>query len=84
VHRDVTQQVLGVPGLGDDVEAGLLEQPRNPLAEQNRVLGEHDADGRAAGTGAERWEAAAESGLVQLEDPLRVGQLRERPEPEVA
>ena len=62
----------------------VLEQPRDALAQQHRVLGEDDADGRAARAGAERREAAAEAGLVELEDPLRLGQLRERPEPEVA
>ena len=84
VHRDVTEQVLGVSGLRDDLEARLLEQPRDPLAQQHRVVREHDAHGRGARPGAQRREVAAEPGLVELEDPLRLGQVREQPEAEVA
>ena len=84
VHRDVAQQILGVAGLRDDVESRLQEQPRDPLAQKHRVVGEHDADGRRAGTGAERREVRGEAGLVELEDPLGLRHVGQRPEAEVA
>ena len=40
VHRDVPEQILGVPGLRDDVEARLAEQPRDALAQEHRVVGD--------------------------------------------
>ena len=84
VHGDVTEQVVGVAGLRDDVEAGVVEQPRDALAQQHGVVGEDDAD-RASRRGArEAREVAAEARLVELEDPLRLRQLRQRPEAEVA
>ena len=36
---DLAQQVLGVAGLGDDLEAGVLEQPGHALAQQEAVVG---------------------------------------------
>jgi hypothetical protein len=44
VRADLAQQVLGVPGLAGDLEAGLLEQAREALAQQHGVISEHDAD----------------------------------------
>ena len=41
---DEHEQVLGVAGLPDDLEAVLLEQRRDAFAEQHRVVGEHDAE----------------------------------------
>ena len=38
--RDLAQQVLGVAGLAHDLDAGLLEQPHDALAQQHRVLGD--------------------------------------------
>ena len=43
VHRDVAQEVVRRAGLRDDVEAGLLEQPRDALSEEHRVVREDDA-----------------------------------------
>ena len=37
-----------LPGLADDVEAGLAEQQRDALAQQHRVVGEHYAHGISA------------------------------------
>ena len=84
VHGDVTEQVVGVAGLRHDVEAGVVEQPRHALAEQHGVVGEDDADRGRAGACPECGEVAAEARLLELEDPLRLRQLRQRPEPEVA
>ena len=42
---DHRQQRLGVADAADDLVAGVLEQPREPLAQQHRVLGDHDAHG---------------------------------------
>ena len=43
VGAHLQQQLVGVAGLADDLEAGVLEQPRDALAQQHRVVGEHDA-----------------------------------------
>ena len=84
VHRDVAQQILGVAGLRDDVEAGLHEQPGDSLAQEHRVVGEHDADGDRAGTGAQRREVLTEAGLLELEDPLGLRHVGQCPEAEIA
>jgi hypothetical protein len=36
------QQLVRVAALTNDVEAGALEQPRQSLAEENVVVGQHD------------------------------------------
>jgi hypothetical protein len=84
VHGDVAEQVLGISGLADDVEAGVLEQPRDSLAQEHGVLRQHDAHRRRARTRPQRGEVAAEAGLVQLEDALRFGEVGQGPEAEVA
>ena len=48
VGADLAQQVLGVAGLGDDLEARLLEQPRDALAQQQAVVGQDYAHGTSA------------------------------------
>ena len=64
-----------MPDCADDLEAGVLEQPRDPLAQQHRVVGEHDAHAHVPPRArAQRREVAAEAGLVELEDPLGLGQ----------
>ena len=45
VRVDLAQQVLGVAGLADHVEAPLLEQPHDPLAQEHRVVGDDYAHG---------------------------------------
>jgi hypothetical protein len=80
----VAEEVLGVAGLRHDVEARVVEEPCDAFAEQDGVVGEDDAHGRRAGSRTQRGEVAAEPGLVELEDPLRLRQLRQRPEAEVA
>jgi hypothetical protein len=37
------QEVVGVADLGDDLEAGLGQQPDEPLAHEHVVLADHDA-----------------------------------------
>ena len=44
---DGLQERVGVAGLGDDLEAGLGQQPRDPLAQQERVVGEDEPQGHA-------------------------------------
>ena len=44
VGADLAQQVLGVAGLAGDLEARLLEQARETLAQQHGVVGDHDAE----------------------------------------
>ena len=43
VRADLAEQVLRVAGLPDDLEAGILQQPSDPLAQQHGVVGDHDA-----------------------------------------
>jgi len=42
VHSYVAQEVPCVPRLGDDLEAGLAEQSRHALAQENGIVREHD------------------------------------------
>ena len=84
MHRDVTQQILGVAGLRDDVEAGFQEQARDPFAEEHRVVGEHDADRRRPGTRTQRREVPREADLLELKDPLRLRHVGQCPEAQVA
>ena len=49
--RTAARSGLGIAGLGDHVEAGLGEQPCDALAEEDRVVGEDDAQGHAPGSG---------------------------------
>ena len=46
--RDLAPQLVGVAGLADDLEPGLGEQPREPLAVQRVVLADQDAHGSSA------------------------------------
>ena len=48
VRADLAQQVLGVAGLRHDLEAGVLEQARGALAQQDGVVGDHDSHGISA------------------------------------
>ena len=83
VHRNMAEQVVSGAGLGHDLEACVLEQPRDPFAQEDGVVGEDDAERRRAGPGAERREGVGAL-VVELEDPLRLRQVREGVEPEVA
>ena len=47
---DLPQQLVGVVALGDHVEAGVAEQPRETLAQQDAVLGDRYAHGISART----------------------------------
>src|SRR3954454_15629586 len=44
VGADLAEQVLGVAGLAGDLEAGVLEQPDETLAQQHGVLGHDDLE----------------------------------------
>ena len=72
------------PACADDLEAGVLEQARHALAQQDRVLGDDDADARAepelGRVGAQRGEEAA----AELVDPLRLVEAAQAMEAEVA
>jgi hypothetical protein len=45
MRADLAEQILAVAGLAGDLEARLLQQPRDSLAQQHRILGDHHADG---------------------------------------
>ncbi len=47
---DLAQQILGVAGLADDLHPGVLEQPHDALAQQDRVVGDDYAHGITART----------------------------------
>ena len=86
VHRDVAQQVVGVVGLGEHLEAGLAEQPDDALAQQDRVLGDHHRHRVAEHRDrvAERREVARQAVGEELVDVLRLGQPGEAVAAEVA
>src|SRR5262249_58963855 len=72
VHPDVTQEVFRRAALRDDLEPGVLEQPRDPLAQQHGIVCEDYAHAAEASAGrAERGKARRESGGVELEEPFR-------------
>ena len=47
--RIAREQAVGVADLGDDVEAGVDEQPGDALAQEHRVVGEHEPQRHRAG-----------------------------------
>ena len=47
MRPDGGQELVGCAGLGDDVEAGLDEQARDPLPQQERVVGEDEPESHA-------------------------------------
>ena len=50
VARDLEQEVVGAGGLSDHVDTGLAEQGSQPVADQQAVIGDHDAHGITAVT----------------------------------
>ena len=88
VRADLAHQVLGVAGLADDVEAGLLEQAAQALAQQHGVVGDHDTEGaHERGSlvtgrrlqGSSSWTRSPESSAFGHET-ARAGARHERPE----
>lgn len=43
----LAEQILGVPGLGHDITAPLLEEPGGPFSQQHGVVRDDDAQGSA-------------------------------------
>jgi hypothetical protein len=41
VRKALAQEIVGVAGLSDDLEPGLGEQARDPLAQQHVILADH-------------------------------------------
>src|SRR5205823_1520413 len=64
VRAHLAHQVLGVPGLPDDLDAGLREQPDDALPEQHRVLGDDYPHGIRA-----RITVPSPGGLITSSDP---------------
>ena len=48
VARDLEEQVVGTAGLRHHVDIGVAEQGRKPVADQQAVIGDHDAHGITA------------------------------------
>src|SRR6266536_75288 len=48
VAAHLEQQIVGGSALRDDLEAGLGQQPREPLAQENAILGDRYAHGISA------------------------------------
>ena len=86
VHGDVTEQVVGVVGLGDDVEARFAEQPHDSLPEEDRVLRDHDRHRVAEHRDRvpERREVARQPVREQLVDVLGLRQARQPVAAEIA
>src|SRR5262249_32897145 len=74
VGADLAEQVLGVGGLADDLDSGLVEQPRDPLPQQNRVLADHYSHGITA-----RSRVPPPAGLSPPSSPPSAAPLSERP-----
>ena len=64
---------LGVADLGGDLDAGVCEHPGQPLAEQHRVVGDHDPHGSSA-RDAGPWPVRAVHPEVAVEGGDPVGQ----------
>ena len=78
MHTDVAEQVLGRAALGDHLEPGVLEETRDSLAQQDRVVGEDYA--HAAETSpsrAERGERRELARDVELIEALRLSESRQ-------
>ena len=78
---DLAQEILGVIGLPDDLEALCLEQRRDALPEEHGVVRQHDPDRRLllrrsgeVVCEAKRREVGLEPGRLELEDPFGLGQ----------
>ena len=68
---DLRQQILGGARLADDLEARVLEQARDPLAQQHGVVGENDAQAaKPLPRSAEWWKSRGQAGDVELEEPF--------------
>ena len=64
--RTLQEQLVGVARLADDLEARILEQAGDALAEQHRVVGDHDPQARAE---ADLGAASARSGREARPSP---------------
>ena len=68
-------QLVRVSRLPDDLDLGVLEQPREPFAQQGRVVGDHRGEPALVHADvAERRELGVEIVGDELEDPLRLAQ----------
>ena len=70
VLGDDGEQRLGVADAAHDVVAGVLEQAREPLAQQRRVLRDHDAHGNSASIGTRAREAVDRQRAALGLDPV--------------
>ena len=68
VRADLQQQILGGAALADDLESRVLEQPRDPLAQEHRVVGKDDADARLFAL-LLIWVLDVDAGSVAKTDP---------------
>ena len=78
--RDRRAQAVGVADGSDDLVAGVLEQPAEPLPQQRLVLGDHDAHGSSAVTiGSAAGRAVDRHGPAERRDAVAdAGQPRPR------
>ena len=82
VAAHLQQQLVGGPGLADDLDPGLGQQPRQALPQQRRVLGDHRPQAVIVGPDVpERRKVLVQIVGEQLEDLLG---LRQPPELEGA
>ena len=84
VGANLQHQLLGVAGLAGDLEARLLEQPRDALAQEHRVIRQNNADALPVDrpdppclVHPQPGELSCETRRDDLEDPLG---LRQSPE----
>jgi hypothetical protein len=65
-RSDDPQQRIGVPAASGDLDAGVLEQPRETVAQEHLVVGDHDAHGSSA----RRLSAVATTGPSDRADAI--------------
>ena len=80
----MAEEIVCGAGLRDDVEAGVLSSRAMPSRSSTESSASTARTATAPGSGAQGWEVAAQALLLELEDPLWVGQVRQEPEAEVA
>src|SRR5262245_33274663 len=78
VAPHLEQELVGVARLADDLDARLLEQPRQPLPQERRVVRDHGAKGMVVlADVAERRKLRRQVVGDELEDAFRVAQAHE-------
>ena len=80
MFRDEREQRVGVAGAADDLVPVVLEQPREALAQEHRVLGDYDAHGSSTSMPVPRARGAVDVAAAALRGDA-IGACRRSPVP---